>query len=358
MRCCRRPPTTTKTVCAASSCRCHRDVVTGVISKYCKGHTCSYFYSPPPPGGTRCNNRKEVSDSLCLIHCSCPIVGCRKAKIQHRCIGDETKFTRAKFCNDHECCADGCQEQRTCLDPIQPNKYRPYCRNHVCKHDKCIEKILPGSQFCKKHKCEEYGCQLQRVGSSVFCQTHNQCEAPDGCNRPKERGEKLCTIHLQCEADGCVDKKVGDTPYCSKHTCQERNCLMSSDGFKYCKKHRCEYEGCGEHRRLGTARFCALHSCQKNNCRNQREDTGLFCTNHTCEHCGCCNEKEFRNLCEFHYREECRIEATAQWSEEQRRLKSNLERERVTNQATIAELIKRDREIQQLLQRPHAPLPS
>ncbi|KAI0830449.1 hypothetical protein F5Y06DRAFT_206930 [Hypoxylon sp. FL0890] len=111
---------------------------------------------------------------------------------------------------------------------------------------------------------------------------------------------------------------------------------------------RCEHEGCGEHRTIGATRFCAHHSCQRRGCQLPKTPRGLYCETHACAYSECGNERVVRELCEFHYREECQEGVRAELDEERRRLEYELERNRNTILALDTELRQRDQTIQQL----------
>ncbi|KAI1135357.1 hypothetical protein F5Y05DRAFT_180255 [Hypoxylon sp. FL0543] len=333
--------------CNVPNCKLRRESFDSVPSKYCKKHTCEHF-SSPPPGKPRCDKWKEPWESVCSHHVICPISNCNQARLQFRLSGPEPKYRRGKFCYNHKCLLEECGELRSTLGQ-GPLQYRPYCNEHICQDSACPAMHVEGFNFCVNHKCESWGCPAPRA-SRRFCDNHNRCQwVPWGsCALPKEENQDFCSRHLQCETQDCRLRKAPNLKHCVKHTCRERDCKDSSGNYAYCIEHRCGHEGCGEHRTVGATMFCALHSCQSRGCKLLRTPRGLYCETHTCIYSGCGNEKVIRELCEFHFQEECQEGVRADHDEERRRFEYERERGRNTILALETELRQRDQTIQQL----------
>ncbi|KAI1780829.1 hypothetical protein F4818DRAFT_18359 [Hypoxylon cercidicola] len=342
---CRKKVTGTrkKMECTVQGCTGHREEPS---NKHCRNHTCANFHTDG------CTNKKPAGDTVCQQHMRCPQQPCNKARIQY------ANGERGRFCYDHKCSADDCQELRS----FQQNQYRLYCNRHGCHVAHCRERAFgqPGIRFiyCSTHKCRQ--CGQMAVSPAGLCERHNECGRP-GCRNQREGARDLCSEHLQCETAGCrVPKKAGSS-HCDNHTCRERDCRNSSGAHSYCEDHRCEKYGCSERRRMGAMRFCALHSCQTSGCQRPKCDRGQHCDTHTCSDRNCGNPKVFGDLCQHHFGESCRQAARIDWSDEQQRLRDDLaarDRDLALRdtylRANLTVLEQRDEEIRRLQQRLNA----
>ncbi|KAI1411299.1 hypothetical protein F5Y13DRAFT_166130 [Hypoxylon sp. FL1857] len=333
-----------KSECGVSNCKFPRDKSDCVPSKYCKKHTCEHFFSPSP-GRSRCEKWKVALESVCPHHMICPISGCNQGRVQFRPSAEEPRFRREKYCYHHKCLVDGCGQLRSTLGQ-GPSGYQKYCNEHICRENGCNVRHMEGFYVCENHKCERHGCHAPR-SSPRFCNTHNRCEWVEsgGCIQLKEENYDFCSIHLQCETLGCRSQKARNSRHCTRHTCHERDCKVSSGNYDYCVEHRCGHEGCGEHRTRGATIYCARHSCHKGGCQLIKIARGQYCEAHICANSVCGNQRVLGELCELHFREQCVEEARASWDEDRQKLEDELDRNRTSMTNQDAEIRQRDQEI-------------
>lgn len=170
--------------------------------------------------------------------------------------------------------------------------------------------------------CTAEGCSEKTIGISEYCSTHT-CLAQDctafteegtgycnvhtcrdlTCSQPRTKGSHYCQEHA-CIADGCSEKAQNETPYCRAHGCRKYGCPEPPIADSTCcKNHTCTVVGCTLEA-MDNSTYCVEHNCVQKYCSNPRLTNHKCCEVHLCLYENCQEDRKIgSSYCEVHHNE-------------------------------------------------------